>query len=384
MPKADIYVGDALEVLKGLPSDHVQCVVTSPPYWGLRDYGEDGQIGLESTPGEYVQKLVGVYRELRRVLRGDGTLWLNLGDSYYAGGWECSRRNQVGNGSMDPANRRSGRHAPGLKVKDLCMMPSQVAMALQEDGWWVRSRVVWVKGNPMPESVTDRPTSSHEYIFLLSKSKHYFYDHYAILEPLAYPDAADGTRVFGGKQGPRNAKHGDRTQARAYSSKLTGKNKRDVWKINTRPFSKAHFAVFPPDLAEPPILAGTSAGGQCAECGAPFERIIQHVEEEPVSHKGSNFHTGKTATHQEGRASTKARTRAVPTNDFEPVCDCDAGSQPQIVLDPFSGAGTTGLVALAKGRGYIGIELNPEYAEMSAERIRKDAPLLNHVEVHSR
>jgi len=282
MPTADLRTGDAKETLASLPAESVQTCVTSPPYWGLRDYGEDGQLGLEETPDEYVEKVVEVFRKVRRVLRDDGTVWLNLGDTY-ASAWACNRRNEVGNGSADYKNR-SNRLSGSLKEKDLTMVPSRVAMALQEDGWWVRSRIVWAKGNPMPESVTDRPTSSHEYIFLLSKSKQYYYDPDAIRESAEKGHA--GSRFDTGKT---NGHMKGRSQEGQREDDGT-RNKRDVWQVNTKPFPDAHFAVYPPQLIEPCIKAGSAEG--------------------------------------------------------------------DTVLDPFSGAGTTGLVALAKGRDYIGIDLS--------------------------
>jgi DNA modification methylase len=378
MPDTTLYVGDALEVLRGLAPETIQTCVTSPPYWGLRDYGVDGQIGQEPTPDAYAETLVGVFREVRRVLRDDGTVWLNLGDSYAA-----NRSYQVSDGkhqSHDYGGSNAMKVPGGLKPKDLVGIPWRVALALQADGWYLRSDIIWAKGNPMPESVKDRPTCSHEHVFLLSKSKRYFYDNEAIKEPLACPDAADGTRVFGGKQGPRNAKHGERTSGRTYSETPSGRNKRDVWQINTRPFPGAHFAVYPPDLVEPCILAGTSERGECRQCGAPVQRTSERVPVEPISHNGSDFHRGKTAVHHEGRASRKPRTQLTP-NGWDRACECDGEIGPQVVLDPFSGAGTTGLVAMARGRDYVGIELNEEYATMAAERIRDNAPLINRVTV---
>jgi DNA modification methylase len=277
----------------------------------LRDYGEDGQLGLEKTPEEYVSNLVEVSREVRRVLRDDGTVWLNIGDTYARPGAKGDNSgygkhsDYVGDG-LDLTNRTV---PTGLKEKDLTMIPSRVAMALQEDGWWVRSRIVWAKGNPMPESVTDRPTSSHEYIFLLSKSKQYYYDPDAIRESAEKGHA--GSRFDTGKT---NGHMKGRSQEGQREDDGT-RNKRDVWQVNTKPFPDAHFAVYPPQLIEPCIKAGSAEG--------------------------------------------------------------------DTVLDPFSGAGTTGLVALAKGRDYIGIDLSRDYNEMAADRIRKDAPLMNQVEIHT-
>ena len=307
-----IHVGDALDVLRTLPDESVQTCITSPPYFGLRDYGHDGQIGLESTPDEYVAALVAVFREVRRVLRDDGTLWLNLGDSY-SGGNQTGRndggRPEKGrNWAEYDIKRTKVTRNTGLKPKDLIGIPWRVAFALQADGWYLRSDIIWHKPNPMPESVKDRPTSAHEHIFLLAKSKRYFYDADAVAEEAC--GAAELPRRHGNGQtlGETSGKGGYRV-----GSTNGTRNRRNVWTVNTKPYSEAHVAVYPPELIEPCVLAGSAEG--------------------------------------------------------------------DTVLDPFSGAGTTGVVALAKRRTYIGIELNPTYAEMAARRIRDEAPMFNAVEV---
>ena len=343
--------GDCRAVLSTLPDASVHCVVTSPPYWGLRDYGTaqwhggdadckhvkphsmatsgldggktttlhnhyyrencvcgairiDAQIGLEPTPAEYVATMVGVFREVRRVLRHDGTLWLNLGDSYSSGGRSSP---QVAQNLSGPANPDEGsRRAPvvdGIKPKDLCGIPWRVAFALQADGWYLRQDIIWSKPNPMPESVTDRCTKAHEYIFLMSKSERYYYDQDAIAEPCSW---GNGQRVVN-VDTPKNGLLGLKP-TREYGHQLGGgRNKRSVWEVSTQPFSQAHFATFPPALIKPCILAGCPAGGT--------------------------------------------------------------------VLDPFGGAGTTGLVADRLQRNAILIELNPQYAAMTERRIVDDAPL---------
>jgi DNA modification methylase len=336
-----IYNGDALEILRQLPDATVNCCVTSPPYWGLRDYGTatwdggdaecdhlqprkggdgpaspingggsdrdtsvglqqfhgtcrkcgarriDSQIGLELTPEAYVDRLVDVFREVKRVLRDDGTLWLNLGDSFAGGG-----------------NNRGGN----LKPKDLCGIPWRTAFALQESGWWLRSDIIWAKPNPMPESVTDRPTKAHEYMFLLAKSERYYYDADAISEPTT--DEAYRTRgqirpptSIYAAQCPDGPQRTGLNLVNQVGGRLT-RNKRDVWTVTSDPFPEAHFATFPPALILPCVLAGCPAGGT--------------------------------------------------------------------VLDPFSGAGTTALVAKEQGRRAIGIELNPDYVSMIARRLRQD------------
>ena len=301
-----ILQGDCREVLPTLPAESVQCCVTSPPYWGLRDYGCDGQLGLEATPEEYVANMVAVFRDVRRVLRPDGVLWLNLGDSYAGAG-------KTGGGKQGQLDRHAAgvlaaEYAPkprapdGLKEKDLVGIPWRVAFALQADGWWLRSDVIWHKPNPMPESVRDRPTKSHEYVFLLSKGERYFYDADAIAEPathagkaFAFSTPAKAARAVG-----REAT-GNERQGAPPVIVSDNRNARSVWTIPTRPFPEAHFAVFPPDLARRCILSGSRPG--------------------------------------------------------------------DTVLDPFNGAGTTGFVAQEHGREYVGIELNPEYIEIAERRM---------------
>jgi DNA modification methylase len=304
-----IMIGDCRAVLAGLPDESVQACVTSPPYFGLRDYGVNGQIGLEPTLDEYIEVMVSVFREVRRVMRADATLWLNLGDSF------CSR----------PAG------ANGLKHKDLMMVPARVAIALQSDGWWLRRDIVWSKPNAMPESVSDRPTSSHEYVFLLSKSKTYRYDADAIRENRVQTEDANTFRggayvggsidngttgkrqVVGNKKVDKQRGHSRRhagfndrwDQMEEKEQCAKGRNSRSVWEIATFGFPDAHFATFPPRLAERCILAGAPPGS--------------------------------------------------------------------VVLDPFMGAGTTMMVADRLGREAIGIELNPEYAALAEKRIRDDA-----------
>lgn len=240
---SQIYSGSCINILKGLPDNSVQCVVTSPPYWGLRDYQVNGQIGLERTPDEYVANMVSVFREVRRVLRKDGTLWLNLGDSYVGGATK---------GENEGAKQRTNKGATwgnnsdlallkhkvkGLKQKDLVGIPWRVAFALQADGWYLRSDIIWHKPNPMPESVTDRPTKSHEYIFLMVKSARYYYDADAIREVAAY----DGRKDI-------------------WQDGVALRNRRSVWTVATHPYKGAHFATFPPALIEPCILAGSRVG----------------------------------------------------------------------------------------------------------------------------
>ena len=309
----DIRQGDCLGLLREMAAGSVRCCVTSPPYWGLRDYGHEGQLGLEPTPEEYVARLVEVFREVRRVLADDGTLWLNLGDSYASNGpgsWGSSDKSTLTTASPKGAwapGKTVGttpvRDCSGLKPKDLCGIPWRVAFALQADGWYLRSEIIWAKPNPMPESVTDRPTKAHEQVFLLAKSQRYYYDAWAVSEPATHA----------GKVVNLGEKSLSRGQAAGAGVKASGngtadsvtvadlRNRRTVWTVPTQPFSEAHFAVMPEALVEPCILAGSALG--------------------------------------------------------------------DTVLDPFAGSGTVGVVALRYGRRFIGCELNAEYAQMARRRV---------------
>ena len=317
---SEIIHGNCIEVLKSLDENSIDCCVTSPPYWGLRDYGVDGQFGRESTPNEYIQKLIEVFREVRRVLKDEGTLWLNLGDSYCGSNSAGIEDNKAaGKGSRKTVvKERPNKAVKGLKPKDLVGIPWRVAFALQADGWYLRQDIIWHKPNPMPESVTDRCTKAHEYIFLLSKSRHYYYDHEAIKEPAAY-DGRKDTLLKGSPKYEKGVVPGQVAHSMAAKGHERWKknergeyvrNKRSVWTIPTKPFKEAHFAVFPPDLIKPCILAGCPSGG--------------------------------------------------------------------IVLDPFFGAGTTGLVAMKNGRRFIGIELNEEYIEIAEKRLQAEQPLFEY------
>lgn len=313
-----LYLGDALECLRQLPDESVNCCITSPPYWGLRDYGVPGQIGLEATPDEYVARMVEVFAEVRRVLRSDGVCWINLGDSYTSGGrhghgTRLGFKQSTNRGANDDTSCQRCDTPPGLKPKDLCGIPWRVAFALQTDGWWLRSDIIWAKPAPMPESVTDRLTRSHEYIFLLAKSERYFYDADAIREPLAEDSIPRAMRSrSGGKfNGRPHSEISPLAQGAGYGGANVdrvcppnGRNKRDVWTVNTDPFPEAHFATFPPALILPCVLAGCPVGGT--------------------------------------------------------------------ILDPFSGAGTTALVAKQNGRHCIGLELNEDYLAMSAKRLSQE------------
>jgi DNA modification methylase len=390
-----IIHGEALEVLRTMPDESVHCCVTSPPYWGLRDYGVPGQLGLEPTPDEYVARLVEVFREVRRVLRDDGTLWLNLGDSYartQETNVSQSKNKPVAfpfhakagssDGAVGRGDRPGGRAAMvGLKPKDLVGIPWMVAFALRADGWYLRSDIIWAKPNPMPESVRDRPTKSHEYIFLLSKSARYFYDAEAIAEQAAYP-VEETRNVSGLYQKDSGRNDGSEHRSGGFVNGAA-RNKRDVWTVTTKPYTEAHFATFPPDLIEPCVLAGTSERGCCAECGAPWERALERVpgdaetESRPKKTRGMGSETSTLSLSGNGSQEWMRRGTKVETLCWRAMCDHESEPVPCTVLDPFAGAGTTGVVALRAGRAFIGIELNAGYVEMSRNRIHGDAPLLN-------
>ena len=303
----EIICGDSLEVLKTLESESVDCCITSPPYFGLRDYGVSGQIGLEETPEAFVAALVAVFREVKRVLKKEGTLWLNLGDSYSSNG-KMGGDIDLDTGMDVQRGRGRMKKHDTIKPKDLVGIPWMVAFALRKDGWYLRQDIIWHKPNPMPESVTDRCTKAHEYIFLMSKSQKYYFDNEAIAE-----DAIEGKDLglLRGRQSTgestKVAWHAPSIKARqdaGIDSRCAGtgkRNKRSVWTVTTKPYKGAHFATFPEALIEPMILAG------CPEAG--------------------------------------------------------------VVLDPFMGAGTTAVVAQKLGRNWLGIELNPEYIRIATERI---------------
>ena len=270
--------GDCLKILKTLNEGSVNCCVTSPPYWGLRDYGVSEQLGLEKSPLEYVERMVEVFSEVRRVLRSDGTLWLNLGDCYASAGGAGWQGKHVARADRTHTQRNLKRRSAvyGLKPKDLVGIPWRVAFALQADGWWLRSEIIWHKSNCLPESVTDRPTKAHEQIFLLAKSKAYFFDMDAIREPHAADSLRRTKRKFVYKHKPPGQTAHTLTPDGFCHPK--GKNKRSVWKVSTKPFKGAHFATFPEALIEPCILAGSPAGGTILDpfLGSGTTAVVAH------------------------------------------------------------------------------------------------------------
>jgi len=373
-----VICGDCLDVMRGIPDGVVQCCITSPPYWGLRDYGVDGQHGLESTIDEYVAKMVEIFAEVRRVLRDDGTCWLNLGDSY-SGSWGAMSHDIEGKARRTGTNGRPPQSFGngGLKPKDLCMIPSRVALALQGDGWYLRSDIIWSKPNPMPESVTDRPTTAHEHLFLLSKNERYYYDADAIREPAQDWGSRDRThwsaRVNAESYG--QTPHGG---CEDVNFAERGRNKRTVWTIATSPTHYAHFATFPEKLVEPCILAGTSEKGQCPECGKPWVRVTTKVETGQTQKMADGWAThegGHGSFHRDGREAGEAGkpVTALKTLGWRPDCLCgQVNPVPQIILDPFVGSGTTGKRARELGRNYVMIELNPDYCKIAEDRLAQE------------
>jgi len=434
--------GNCLDVLSELPEQSVNACITSPPYWGLRDYGtakweggddncdhvsnpnatkkmgnaefnvnrpsreatktkgyyknkcskcgairKDSQLGLEDTPEEYVKNMVEVFREVKRVLRDDGTVWLNLGDSYVGGGrgsqWSKEGTKQQAHIDAGVKYGSPTGKIDGLKPKDLVGIPWRVAFALQADGWYLRQDIIWHKPNPMPESVTDRCTKSHEYIFLLSKNKKYYYDNEAIKEDAVRYGSIPKGKKYSSELANENifAKHTRETlNEKPVAEK---RNKRSVWIVATKPYREAHFATFPPDLIEPCVLAGCPEK-VCVECATPYERKVEskRLKRNELS-KDDPRYRPNTYDGSYKDINGKADAGYTETKDLglEKQCQCESNeTKAGTVLDPFGGSGTTGVVANRYGRNAILIELNDEYAEMSRKRIYNDAPLFVDVE----
>jgi DNA modification methylase len=455
----EYLVGDVRNVLAGLAEQSVQCIVTSPPYWGLRDYGippsvwggdpecehewgneippkqqhadrdhshndmldtrgEQGSkeargaelpqgaycqkcgawrgcLGLEPTPEMFIEHLVEVCRGLWRVLRDDGTFWLNLGDSYATGGGgaKVPGGGKRGFEWRGPALQPNRMKIEGLKPKDLVMMPHRVALALQADGWYVRGDIVWAKPNPMPESTRDRPTRSHEYIFLLTKKSRYFYDREALKVPakpesLARINQANFDNQTGGpKDYGVTGVNRNRSTRKALENfaKNPTCNIRDVWNITVQPYPDAHFATFPEKIPELCIKAGTSEWGGCPQCGSPWERVVEKVAStmnirirdasKEILDKKSGHGGRAKATKKETDNYGEEVMGSSQTLGFKPTCECpDNEPIPCIVLDPFAGSGTTVLVARRLGRSAIAIDINPKYKKLAKERAMLDIP----------
>jgi DNA modification methylase len=430
-----VLEGDCRELLPTLPDASVHCVITSPPYWLLRDYQtgtwqggdaacahvaharpkgqssvrnggfiadrpagrvcsrcgavrEDRQIGLEETLAAYLETLVGVFREVRRVLRPDGTCWLNIGDAY-ANDLKWGGKS----GQANTTSARGGyqgqrvRRATGYKPKDLMLIPHRLAIALQDDGWYVRQDCIWNKTNPMPESVQDRPTTSHEHVFMLTRAPRYYYDAEAVRQPVTgtargryaagqvqvtktpagWNTGPGGHATIAGRY-PRDRKNPAYTPEQAASDT---RNLRSVWTVATQPFPEAHFATFPERLVEPAILAGTSAKGACPACGAPWRRVVEKVR----TIDGAPAQLGAWRDENIAVVSTAQGVghwrigSQVRTVGWKPGCRCNVGDPvPCTVLDPFGGSGTTARVATRHGRDAILIELNPQYIGLADER----------------
>lgn len=382
----EVLLGDCIESMKKLPAESVDMCVTSPPYYSLRDYGNDKQIGLEGTLSEYIESLVSVFNEVHRVLKPEGTLWLNLGDSYNGSGGAGGDYNKGGLKEGQP--KYPGRNEPTLKRKDLMGVPWRVAFALQEAGWWLRQDIIWNKPNCMPEPVKDRCTKSHEYLFMFAKQEKYYYDNQAIKEPIG---DAMLNMISKGSQGEHDESHYKhnkgssksntrQTPNRMMSSQETldnissGRNKRSVWTVSPKPYKGAHFAVFPPELIEPCILAGTSAKGCCLKCGKAYVRLTERTNK-----SNWDFRKGKGATGGSKDGGNKQQIGSGWSHDLPletnitigwvATCECDAEVVPAVVFDPFGGSGTTAGVALKHGRNAILCELNEEYAALIPSRV---------------
>ena len=374
--------GCCLDTLAKLEPQSVHCCVTSPPYYALRDYGVDGQIGLEETLDEYIAKMVDVFRGVWRVLRDDGCLWLNIADSYASGGkgGGGSYMQERGDGSWQHRSKANGwRQEAGYKPKDMLGVPWQLAFALRADGWFLRDAVIWHKPSPMPSSQRDRCTNAYEFVFQLTKRGRYFFDMEAVktkasrqwwLEPLERPADRGETKA----------------QPAIANNAPSNSNPRNVWRIASEGYSEAHFATFPSALPAKCIKASTSEYGCCAACGAPWKRIVS--KERVPTRPGTNTKTdsktwdvssiptpdGWDKANVIGNRDPKRHTTETRTTGWEPTCDCECEErQPAVVLDPFSGAATTGIACRQLGRHYIGLELNPEYLELSARRLANEA-----------
>ena len=402
MTRPRLINGDVRQSLGKLESESVQCVVTSPPYWGLRDYGSEDQLGLEETPEQYIDNMVEVFREVKRVLRKDGTLWLNLGDSYAGGGRagknpEYKAKHTNFGKVQDMSTYTEPSKIPkGLKPKDLVGIPWRVALALQADGWWLRNDIIWSKPNPMPEPVKDRLTKSHEYIFLLTKSKSYYYDQEALKEPysessierinqVTFESQTGGDKDYGKVSVHSKNTNSIRGTLEKFKENLgSGRNRRSVWDITVKSYPGAHFATFPEEIPELCIKAGTSEGGCCLECGMPYNRIVERgekVSSEDYKGEGKKDYASALA---ENPSDVKRRTlesmRQVIYKGWEAGCSCEGVRIPCVVLDPFAGSGTTCAVASRLGRDSIGIELNEEYLKLARKRCKIESEsLFNYV-----
>jgi len=370
--KIDLRCGDCLEVLKTLPSESVDCVMTSPPYWALRDYGIEGQLGLEPTFQEYITKLCDIFDEVKRVLKKEGTCWVNMGDTYSATRWS----NSAGTSFMSK-NNKNNIYGEVIKkdvgkIQDKCLLqiPSRFSIEMCNRGWILRNEIIWHKPNCMPSSVKDRFTVDFEKIFFFVKNKKYWFE--TQYEPLQAPEMTKRTAVGGDGSGElgNSVRFGNSEQ---------GRNKRCVWRITTKPYKEAHFATFPPELCETPIKAGCPEF-VCKKCGKAREKIYEKGE---LVSSGPN----KMAIKPRGFVQNDMVIQKLPKDPYGDMprrekkevgytdCGCNAGWEGGTVLDPFAGSGTTGAVAKKLGRNFIGIEINPEYIKLAEKRIEKEKTL---------
>ena len=332
-----------------------------------------GCYGLEPTPEMFVEHTVEIFREVARVLHPSGTLWLNLGDSYNGSG-AGGGGNRKGNehGQHDAMAELGRPQAESLKPKDLCMIPRRVFLALQADGWYLRSIICWAKKSPMPESVTDRPTNSWEPIALLTRNAKYFYDAEAVKEEALQPEGEPNATGQQKAHDVRGRGNGVAGSTLGTNQGPSSRNMRNVWHLGPEPYPDAHFATFPTEIPRRAIKAGTSEHGCCPACRAPYKRVVDKTKGTPASHHGSAFDAGKTGVNGAGRVGEGPRTVQSRTTGWEPTCKCNAGKPvPCRVLDPFFGSGTTGEVAQELGCECDGIELNPEYIELAKERFKQ-------------
>ena len=443
----EILNGDCIEMMLSLPDNSVDTCVTSPPYWGLRDYGGGGkvwgppeciergegdtshewegytrpsentrnnnnslqlksaywepqdqahckhcnawfgQLGLEPNIEQYVKNMVEVFSHVHRILKPEGTLWLNLGDSYASGKSRYStkeqsivggERNDAKLGDLQNGKRACVKSHPVLKDKDLVGVPWRVAFALQEAGWWLRQDIIWAKPNCMPESVKDRCTKNHEYMFLLTKSHKYYFDNEAIKEnTVKKADKRQSAFTYADNEEWAKDKDASRISkakgiAEARTKNYAKRNKRSVWWISPKPFPEAHFAVFPIELIEPCILAGTSAYGCCSKCGSAWERIISKPKLPKVDDSEiDRYGTGKAGVHRKvGQKYADWRVNNPDiTTGWKPTCECNADVVPAVVFDPFGGSGTTAIAAIKHGRNATLTELSEEYVALARRRI---------------
>jgi DNA modification methylase len=426
-----LLAGDCRATLATLPERSVQTVITSPPYWGLRDYGTDplvwddgwlGSLGLEPTPELFVEHIVEVFRAVRRVLRDDGTLWVNMGDSYAGSGKGPTGWNGIGNqarrqgfaGGPDQRARRSERPREDVKPKSLMMIPAKVAIALEADGWYLRSQIPWLKRNSMPESVTDRPATAVEYVYLFSKSSRYYYDADAVRVAGFRAAGVIGNRttfrggsVYTGGKSFDNSASKPEPQTNVDDGVQHDRARRnsdwffESWQgllldeqdeplalvVNPAGYSGAHFATFPLKLVEPMVKASTSERGCCPECGAPWVRVVEKARSgTPLPMVGKNGALYLDGTHGSSEPQTwnqlgHAVERLTETTGWRPSCKHEGEPVPQTVLDPFGGSGSTGLVADRLGRNAILCELKPDYLGMGEQRLMNDGPMFMEIDV---